>query len=187
MTSLPTQLAHQLERPATSPRFLIEGLWSRDAVGIIGGEPKCCKSYLALDMAMAVASGRNCLQRFPVESKGPVVFFAAEDALHILRERIEGICRAWQLPIESLALHVITVPSLRLDIERDRDALRETLLRLRPRMLVLDPFVRLHRVNENLVEEVAPLLAYLRQLQRELTLGVVLVHHARKGGHARAG
>jgi hypothetical protein len=33
------------------------GLWSHDAVGIVGGEPKCCKSFLALDLAVAVAAG----------------------------------------------------------------------------------------------------------------------------------
>ena len=26
------------------------------SVGVVGGEPKCCKSFLALDMAVAVAS-----------------------------------------------------------------------------------------------------------------------------------
>ena len=33
----------------------------------------------------------------------------------------------------------------------------------------------------------APLLAYLRELQRHFDTAVVLVHHARKSGHARAG
>jgi len=37
-------------------RWLIEELWSDQAVGIVGGEPKCCKSFLALDMAVAIAS-----------------------------------------------------------------------------------------------------------------------------------
>jgi hypothetical protein len=37
------------------------------AVGIVGGEPKCCKSFLALDLAVAVASGTACLRRFPVQ------------------------------------------------------------------------------------------------------------------------
>ena len=50
------------------------------------------------------------------------------------------------------------------------------------RLLVLDPFVRLHRIDENISGEVAPLLAYLRELQRRYHVAVVLVHHARKGG-----
>src|ERR1022692_632471 len=59
---------------------------------------------------------------------------------------------------------------------------------LRPTLLVLDPFVRLHRVDENVSAEVAPLLDFLRTLQRRYQTAVVLVHHARKGAaHLRAG
>ena len=63
-----------------------------------------------------------------------------------------------------------------------------TVAAVQPILLVLDPFVRLHRIDENASSEVAPLLAYLRDLQRRFALAVVLVHHARKGAHAlRAG
>jgi len=42
MTALPVRLAHQLETRPEEQRWLIEGLWSAEAVGIVGGEPKCC-------------------------------------------------------------------------------------------------------------------------------------------------
>lgn len=187
MTGLPVRLAAQLEVWPATRRFLIDELWGEQAVGIVGGEPKCCKSFLALDLAVAVASGRPALRRFAVTEPGPVLLYAAEDALHVVRERLVGICAAAGVELDALALHVITAPSLRLDHEPDRAALRETVARLRPRLLVLDPFVRLHRVNENAADEVAPLLAYLRELQRAHGCAVLLVHHARKGGHARAG
>jgi hypothetical protein len=53
--------------------------------------------------------------------------------------------------------------------------------------MFLDPFVRLHRIDENASGDVAPLLAYLRELQLQHALSVV-VHHAKKGaGRVRAG
>ena len=53
---------------------------------------------------------------------------------------------------------------------------------------VLDPFVRLHSIDENARGEVAPLLAFLREMQRRYALAVILVHHARKGaGSVRGG
>jgi hypothetical protein len=167
---------------------LVTDLWSADAVGIVGGEPKCCKSFLALDLAVAVASGTACLRRFSVPQPGRVLLYAAEDALHVVRSRLEGICAAAGIELRDLNVHVITAPTLRLDLTADRSRLEQTVAELHPRLLVLDPFVRLHRIDENASGEVAPLLAYLRELQRRYSLAVLLVHHAKKsGGRMRAG
>ena len=173
---------------AEEQRWLVTGLWSEQAVGIIGGEPKCCKSFLALDLAVAVAAGVPCLRRFAVPRAGRVLLYAAEDALHIVRRRLDGICAAAGLGLADLDVQVITAPTVRLDLEADRRSLDDTVAELQPRLLVLDPFVRLHRIDENASGEVAPLLAYLRELQRRHGIAVVVVHHAKKGaGHIRAG
>jgi hypothetical protein len=188
MSRLPVLPAHRLDLQPVDQAWLVAELWAEQAVGIIGGEPKCCKSFLALDLAVAVAAGTPCLRRFPVPNPGRVLLYAAEDALHIVRRRIDGICAAAGLDIARLDLQVITAPSLRLDLDADRNSLEATIADLKPRLLVLDPFVRLHRIDENVSGEVAPLLAFLRQLQRRHNLAVILVHHARKGAAAiRAG
>jgi hypothetical protein len=172
----------------TGEAWLVEGLWSEEAVGIVGGEPKCGKSFLALDLAVAVASGTKALRRFPVKTPGPVLLYPAEDALPIVRERLEGIARAAGVAWPTLNVHVITESALRLDTPRDRERLHDTVEILQPRLLVLDPFVRLHRIDENAASEVVPILASLRDLQRRHKTAVVLVHHARKGaGRMRAG
>lgn len=181
MSVLPFEPAERLAVRPEEHRWLVESLWAEEAVGIVGGEPKCCKSFLALDIAVAVASGTPCLRRFAVRRPGRVLLYAAEDALDVVRRRIDGICRASGVAIAGLDLQVITVPSLRLDVEIDRRDLAATVAALRPRLLILDPFVRLHRVDENASGEVAPLLAYLRDLQRRHQLAVIVVHHARKG------
>jgi AAA domain len=188
MSLLPVEPAYRLAERAAEQRWLITGLWSEQAVGIIGGEPKCCKSFLALDLAVAVASGTPCLRRFAVPRSGCVLLYAAEDALHIVRQRLEGICAATGRALADLDIQVITAPSVRLDLDADRRNLAETVARLQPRLLILDPFVRLHRIDENASGEVAPLLAYLRELQRRHAVAVLVVHHAKKGGNGvRAG
>jgi len=188
MTALPVRLAHQLEARPEEQRWLIEGLWSAEAVGIVGGEPKCCKSFLALDMAVAVAAGTPCLGRFPTVRRGRVLLFAAEDSLAVVRQRLAGIAAATNTTLDALDIHVIIAPVVRLDIELDRTRLEDTVRALRPALLVLDPFVRLHRIDENASAEVAPLLDFLRGLQRRYQVAVALVHHARKGAsHIRGG
>jgi len=144
---------------------------------------------LALDMSLSVATGTACLDRYRVPQPGAVLVYLAEDSLAIVRERVEGIARHRGLDFDSIPLHVITVPVLRLDREPHRTQLLETARRLRPRLLLLDPLVRLHGIDENHAGEVAELLAYFRSLQRKLDLSVILVHHTRKNapGGAAAG
>lgn len=184
MNALPVQRASQLECNGPQTQWLVEDLWTDQAVGILGGEPKCCKSFLALDVAVSVASGAACLRQFPVRRSGPVLLFPAEDSLAVVRQRLEGIAAAAQVPFGSLPVQVITAPSLRLDTEPDRQRLSRTVQEQRPVLLILDPLIRLHRVDENDATQIATLLSFLRQLQRQFQLAVMLVHHARKDSHS---
>ncbi len=178
--SLPVVRVDQIPQEENPQRWLVEELWGNSSVGVIGGAPKCSKTWLGLDLALSVATGTACLGRYAVPRAGPVLIYLAEDALPIVRERVEGMARHRGLELIGVEIHVITAPSLRLDRQPHRDRLLETSRRLRPRLLLLDPLVRLHAVDENDAGQVAELLAYFRLLQRRLDLSVILVHHTRK-------
>jgi AAA domain len=95
-------------------------------------------SFLALDLAVAVAAGVPCLRRFAVPDPGRVLLYAAEDAHPIVRRRLEAIAAgalvSW-IPKgqDSLATRVVSgdldpglvascakeVPSRKRDGERD--------------------------------------------------------------------
>ena len=182
MNHFPVSRAGELAEQSRPPEWLIEGLWAKEAVGVLGAQPKSCKTFLALDMAVSVASGSPCLRQFPVPSPGPALIYPAEDALGVIHQRLGGICAAAAVDLKRLALYVITAPRLHLDCPEDRRKLQETIRRIQPVLLVLDPFIRLHRIDENASNQVAPILGYLRELQREFHLAVLLVHHTRKGG-----
>ena len=185
MSALPTRAPSELEDRPLNQQWLVDTLWARHAVGIIGGEPKCGKSFLALELAVAVAAAVPCLRHFPTAHPGRVLMYTAEDAGHLVRSRLEGIARAAATPFHQLDIALIDVPALRLDQHADRQRLHDTVERLTPRLLVLDPLVRLHGVDENAVAEIAPILAFLRDLQRRFETAVVLVHHARKSPATR--
>ena len=184
MNLLPVQRAGELSLEGPQIQWLIEELWGDGAVGILGGEPKCCKSFLALDIAVSVASGTACLRHFPARRQGAVLLFPAEDSLAVVRQRLEGICAAASLSLSSLPIEVITAPTVRLDLESDRQLLSNTVQSLKPILLILDPLIRLHRLDENDASQVAGLLSFLRHLQRTCQLSVLLVHHARKGSNS---
>lgn len=168
------------ESPCMGASWLVEELWGAGAVGVIGGAPKCGKTFLALELAVAVASGRPCLGRFGVPCVGPSLVYAAEDEPRQIRQRLAGLAQVRGTSLERLEVRLIVEPVLRLDRAEDVARLRATLAHHRPRMLVLDPYVRLQRVDENNVTEVAAILGALRELSRSFEVAVVLVHHTRK-------
>ena len=185
--TLPVQRVGELESQPPDQAWLIRSVWAKSAVGIIGGPPKCCKSWLGLDMAVSVASGTPCLDRFPVLTPGPVLVFLAEDAITAVRARIDALCAHRRLDIQKMGLYAITASTLRLDLAHDQKLLHATLRRFRPRLLLLDPLVRLHRLDENSATEISSLLGFVRELQRTHDTAIVLVHHASKKQHAQPG
>jgi hypothetical protein len=184
---LPVSRANELDIRQPEKAWLIESMWASAAVGIIGGPPKCCKSWLGLDMALSVASGSPCLGQFAVKRPGPALIFLAEDALPAVRARIEALCTHRQIPIERLDLYVITASSLRLDLTRDQQRLNATLAAFKPRLLLLDPLVRLHRLDENSATDISSLLGFFREMQRSYDTAIVLVHHLSKKHYAQPG
>ena len=172
---------------ASSAPWLIDQLWTAHAVGIIGGTPKSCKTWMALEMAVSVASGSACLTTFSVPSPGPVLLYAAEDSPATLRLRLASLAQHHGLTLAGLDLGIITADSLRLDRTTDQERLQATLLLHRPALLILDPLVRLHAIDENAAGEMAALLGYLRLLQRNSGAAIAIVHHSRKNGSASGG
>jgi hypothetical protein len=185
--ALPVVQAAKLEVQREEQHWLIEGLWARSAIGLIGGAPKCCKTWFGLDMAVSVATGTKALGHFETKAEGPALVFLAEDALPQVRSRIEALCRQRGRDIRLLDLYVITAPVLRLDLATDQERLARTVEQIRPRVVLLDPLVRLHRLDENSAAEISGLLGYIRDLQRRFDVAVVLVHHASKKQRSQPG
>ena len=67
----------------------------------------------------------------------------------MVKARLSGICQHRGLDLAGLPVHLITAPALRLDREHDQARLRTAVAKHAPRLLILDPFVRLHRIDEN--------------------------------------
>ena len=176
---LPVQHVASVEAEAELP-WLVEGIWPEQGVGFLGGHPKSCKSWLALDLALSVASRTPVVGRFVVRRGGGVLIFAAEDSPPMVRVRLAGMAAARGVSLADLPIQLILSNSLRLEAEGDQARLWATVAQLRPVLLVLDPFVRMTSIDENSAQEVSRVLAYLRELQRGLGLAILVVHHVRK-------
>ncbi len=178
---LPILRISEIEPTPPGATWLIENIWLAAGVGLVGGQAKVCKTYLAAELSLAVASGLHALGRYPTLMPGPVLFYGAEDSLAALRSRFEGLATIRGCDLQKLAVYLIDVPVLQLDRHEDILRLRAAIEQCKPRLLVLDPFVRLvGNVDENSASDVSAVLGSLRAIQRDHDVAILLVHHARK-------
>jgi hypothetical protein len=187
LSLLPVVHISEVESDAEKQPWLIERLWSAHAVGFVAGPPKSFKTWTALEMAVSVASGTPCFGTFPVHRSGPVLLFAAEDPMPALRLRLESLAQNRGLTLDQVDIRVIRAESLRLDRSGDREKLAATVDHHRPALLILDPLVRLHSLDENQAGPMAELLGHLRVLQRSSGTSIAIAHHSRKNGARSAG
>ena len=89
---LPVVRVAEIGSAGDAQRWLVEELWGAESVGVIGGAPKCAKTWLGLDMALSVATGTACLGKYAVPEPGPVLVSLAEDALPVVA-RTGGMAR----------------------------------------------------------------------------------------------
>lgn len=126
-----TDFFHQ---PIAKPRWLVEGIWTVGGCGFISGAPKSYKSYLALDLAVSVASGGYWLglKQHRVREARPVLYLQEEDGRATVKERLEYVldARAPELsPYGLLAARTDVDPPTRGD--NTRGAPRESVPPLR--------------------------------------------------------
>jgi hypothetical protein len=180
-TPFPVRRIHEVEPRSSERRWLVDELFASASVGLLGGPPKAFKTWVAAELALAVATGTPAFGRFAVPEPGPVLFFGAEDPPPDLRTRFDGVARARHLDLAKAPLLLLDIAQLRLDDASHLDRLRHTVALHKPRLLVLDPFVRLVAgLDENSARDVSAVLGSLRTLQRELNVSILLVHHMRK-------
>lgn len=178
-----TRHVAEVQPQPSEQRWLIEDLWLAQSVGILAGHPKLGKTFLAAQIALAVAGNCEVLGK-PARLCGAVLFYGAEDSLPALRTRFDGLTSVAGLALQELPIYLLDIPVLRIDRDQDLRRLRAAIEVHRPRLLVLDPFIRIAAIDENSAAEVSAVLASLRAIQRDYQTSVLLVHHARKSPSA---
>jgi hypothetical protein len=78
------------------PRWAVKGILA-EGLSILGGRPKIGKSWLALALGTAIASGGEALGQIPAEA-GDVLYLALEDNKRRLHERMQRVMQGEPWP-----------------------------------------------------------------------------------------
>lgn len=162
--------------------WLVEGLWPEKAVGFIGGSPKAGKSWLALDLAIALATGQDFLGR-GVKAPERILFFSGEEYLGDVALRIDRLLAGRRLTRGDMeARFLLSDAPLSLEDGEAKRLLVEAVNETNALMVFIDPLARfLRQVDENDASQMRAVNNFLRQdLNRTCGVGVCVVHHTDK-------
>lgn len=194
--AIPFQSLAELEAsdlPKT--RWLVSGLVTERAVAVISGEPKTAKTWVAQEIAVAVATGGRVFGEFKTGEPKPAALFLVEDGASNTRARLRGILdghtdvNAAAKAAAAKRLSVRCLDSLDLTDEVHLARFVASVRRLPepPAVVVLDPLRDLHTGAEDKSDDMAKVSAALRTLRNVLDAAVVFVHHAGKATETQKG
>jgi hypothetical protein len=143
-------------------------------------DPKTRKVGLA-DMAISIASATPFLVTSLCVSKVPARLSRRR---RLAASALASLAFAASRPELVSSIYVITAPQCVSTRPRSKTPAATRILQ--PSFL-LDPSVRLHRLDENSSADISALLGYLRELQRRYDVAIIVVHHMRKATRAHLG
>lgn len=186
----------------TSPQarsWLVDPLIPRRQVTLLSGEGGVGKSFLALQLAVAVATGTEWIGYRPVQGKA--LFVSAEDELdEIHRRLVPMIEKMGLLPSDLRDLEIADLcqqASTLLGIPNGEggirptdlfEGVREQVRRHRPTLIVIDTLSDTFGGDENKRQEARQFIRMLRELASEADSAVlVTAHPSLSGQHSGSG
>jgi RecA-family ATPase len=180
--------AADLARKPVPPRqWLVEGLIPAKQVTLLSGDGATGKSLLALQLAVAVATGTDWIGTFPEE--GNVLILAAEDDCDEIHRRLAAIVKGrsfglddlGRLWIENLAGQDAILASPNSEGTLDATALFEkiqtTAREHRPKCLIIDTLADVFGGNEINRAQARQFIGMLRGLAIECDAAVIVLAH----------
>lgn len=171
--------------PALRPA-VIDGLLREGETMNVIASPKTGKSWLVLDLAIAVATGRPWLGRFPTVA-GDVLIIDNELHGETSANRIPKVAKARGLGTDEFADRVF-IRNLRGGLQ-DIVSLGSYFRAIEPgrfRLIVLDAFYRFlpAGMDENANADMASLYNHIDRYAADLGCAFVLIHHSSKGNQS---
>ena len=157
-------------------RWLVDGLMCRGDVHLLMGDPNLGKSWLTMDLAVAIASGRGEWIGRPVLESGRILYIDEENPEDLVYDRLIklGLTRE-----SAKNIRYINNEGIRLD--RSVDDLIDEALDFDPVLIVIDAMRRIHTGDENSAGEMNKLFNdSIKPLARDTGAAVLMIHHSNK-------
>lgn len=159
--------------------YIVKGLLPKAALGVLFGESGSGKSFIMLDLALAVAQGQQW--RGLRTTQGRVIYLVAEGATGF-RNRLIAWSAKFGIDLSQIPLDIIdAAPNLLL--KEDALDICKAILDSgpRPSLVIVDTLAQtLAGANENASDDMGKALAHCKGMHKALGAMIMLVHHSGK-------
>lgn len=163
--------------------WLVDGLLPAPSLSLLVGDPGTKKTFLAIDLAVCIASGKDWLGRKTQQSSAMLV--DEETGLHQLWPRLNSCLRAHEAAY-STPLYFCSLGGYDLRSDADSKYLTDRALSFGAKLIVFDPLTGIMRGgDENNVTSMQPVVLNLRRMAEYCQAAVLLIHHNNRGGAFR--
>lgn len=160
--------------------WLIEDVWPSGEFGLIVGDGGAFKSSVAIHMACAVAGGHQLFDEFRCVQR-PALIISAEDHRDVVLMRAKAFCAGHGWPKQTLEeLYILAEGGPTIGDSQWAVHIQSEIARIRPGLIVLDPWAELMGGDENSNTDARPAIKFIRRCAHDVGAAVCLVHHAGK-------
>lgn len=165
--------------PPLAPE-LIEGILRKGHKMLISGPSKAGKSFLLIELTIALANGVRWLR--PTCAKGPVVYVNFELDRASCLNRFKVVYETMGMDMANIKnIDIWNLRGKSLDLQKLAPKLIRRAVKVKPAAIILDPIYKVITGDENSAQEMALFCNQFDKIATEVDCSVIYCHHHSKG------
>ena len=174
-------------KDAVSPNYVVPGFFAENTINLIAGLAESRKSWILLDLAVAVASGTDWLSKFQTK-KTKVLLIDQERPKLEMQRRLNALLAARQLSISALEGQLTTRvgTTMRINLEQSFEKLDRLLGSIQPEVVMVDSLKTFQTGNITDNQSMQEVFERIKTLRNKHGVTFVILHHENKGAFVRA-
>lgn len=174
-------VVQDFDREIPPKEWRIKDVCTKGECGMLAGASKSGKSYMATDLAISLASGRNWLGRFPCQ-RGRVLYLNGENVKSDARQRFHDcFCAMGVNPADCEQITMICADGMMKPIQELKDSLIAEIKEKQYALVLIDPLYCFFSGSEVDEEAAKSFVATIKDICRETGAVIICVHHHSKG------
>jgi ABC-type Mn2+/Zn2+ transport system ATPase subunit len=159
---------------------LVEGIIGERSLNFLAGEEGAGKSLLAMNLALAIATGQPKFLEYPIKKHGKVLYLNNELSFQVFVKRFQDMRRVLFHEGVARLNNFLTLESMK-PLNEAWDDLCKLIVREQPILVVLDCLYWAHDKKENDSSEMKEIMRMFVELRDKFGIAVLVVHHTKKG------